>query len=287
MENTNLKITTTQEGSGPAIVNGQTAYSWGNHASAGYVTSASIQNGQTYTAGSGLSLNSSNQFNVNIVNNLTTNSSEFVLSASQGVVLKTGIDSVISGSSLKVTDADWILITYDWSTFDGVDLDTQAYFYGAAAGSSTKLAITDGANYLGYGGGGYTITSNYSIDGGATSTPYGVGQFGGDVTQPSTGVEHVLINLKGMRNDTTRKTFKIDFKAKWYNTMYDGNVVLTFKKIIGPGDPTKTGSLWYPNSNQYFSTERAIIKGVTTGSHIDIASLIIDVNKNLIMFAQT
>lgn len=290
--NVGTSAETIAAGDDSRIINGQIAYTWGDHSTMGYLTAATVQSGQTYTAGTGLSLSNSNQFSVNIVNNLTTDNSSYVLSAAQGKVLKSGIDGMISGSSLKMDDSDWLLITYDWSAFDGTDLDTRASFYGAQANSNTKLALTNGALYLGYGGGGNTIESTAT-----PSTPYNVGQFGGDVVSPSTGTEHVLINLKGMRTDTTYKTFKVDIEAKWWMssvTGYDSNVVVSIRKIIGPGNPNFDSLLkrWSPNPNQYLSVERAVIKKVTDfqnssgGSFTDICTLVFDVNKNIIMFAE-
>jgi hypothetical protein len=122
---------TVAQGNDSRIINGQTAYGWGDHASAGYALNSALSNyvptSRNITAGNGLTgggaLSSNRTLTLGTPSNITTSSTNSVTSTSHTHNLVMG-----SGSGL---DADML---------DGLHYDDIAY-----------------GKYLGYGGTSYCV----------------------------------------------------------------------------------------------------------------------------------
>jgi hypothetical protein len=113
------------------------------------------------------------------------------------------------GQSATVFDADWIMVTYEFT--DGADLDTRTRIAVPNIGQDTQ------AEYLGWS---YlkafapsVAYSNPNVDPTAHTICWG-----GDNT--GTGYESVLVNIAKFKLDNPTATeFIVDLRAFWYNTV--------------------------------------------------------------------
>jgi len=137
--------------SGGNSTNWNTAYGWGNHASAGYLTSYTDTN-TTYTAGTGMSL-AGTTFNCTVVNTdtNTTYTAGSGLSLTGTVFANTApnvVQTTVSGNAGSAT------VLQTARTIAGVS------FNGSANISLNNNAITNGAGYITSGGRAYPRRSD-------------------------------------------------------------------------------------------------------------------------------
>jgi hypothetical protein len=141
------------------------------------------------------------------------------------------------GESTFYFDADYIMLTYEFT--DGVDLDTKTLLskYTTSTGSvvSPVPGQTTPADYLGFAVNGNSVTDF------PESVPVPILTWGGD--NKGTGFESVLINVKQFRlNYPTAISFVIDARCLWFRPNEKGiNPVIIAAKLWKGGEPVQNG----------------------------------------------
>lgn len=132
------------------------------------------------------------------------------------------------GESNFVFDADWIMVTYEFT--DGKDLDTRSRIVTPNIGQTTQSDMI-----------GWAVESKWPD----TSSPIIV--WGGD--NLNTGFESILINMSQFKTSYPNSTSLVaDFRCFWFTTVGTNNVVAECTLWQG-GTPSKaTGAFVWTNS---------------------------------------
>lgn len=105
------------------------------------------------------------------------------------------------------SDFDYLVVYYSWDEKNGIDLDT-------------RTSLTNPPRNIEVGWDKSSSDSTYLV-------------WAGDNTSQG-GSESVLINLKDIKTDFPQSNkISILLKAFWYNTILDGNFVLSYKSFKG------------------------------------------------------
>lgn len=105
------------------------------------------------------------------------------------------------------SDFDYLVVYYSWNEKNGIDLDT-------------RTSLTNPPRNIEVGWDKSSSDSTYLV-------------WAGDNTSQG-GSESVLINLKDIKTDFPQSNkISILLKAFWYNTILDGNFVLSYKSFKG------------------------------------------------------
>ena len=141
-----------------------------------------------------------------------------------------------SGGDVSVsTDFDYLVIYYSWNERNGIDLDT-------------RTSLTNPPR-------------NIEVGWDRSNTDLTYLEWAGDNTTQS-GSESVLINLKDIKTDFPNSNkISIMLKAFWYNTLLDGNFVLSYKSF--------KGGTMSPNGYSYENTGGVIVDSFSSGCYTD------------------
>jgi hypothetical protein len=127
------------------------------------------------------------------------------------------------GTSIFTFDADYMMLTYEFT--DGDDLDTRTRIVTPFVGQDTPI------EYI-----GWSYKSQWPMSG----TPYLT--WGGDNT--GTGFESVLVNLNVFKTAYPSSTeLVMDLRGFWFGTVGNNNVNVAATLWKG-GTPTKSGFVW-------------------------------------------
>ena len=167
------------------------------------------------TGGFSSSLNSMNASSTYYVRAYATNS------------VGTSYGSVIGFTTAAVSAAniDYLILTYEWSTTDGTDLDTKSEMLNSSYSDLDNIGI------------GWVSPLSVAI---STSARDSVLMWGGDNTL--SGQETVLLNVKKYKTLTgTPNETKVDLYASWYEAKVSGNCRIKIDGYSG-GVISKTGT---------------------------------------------
>jgi len=152
-----------------------------------------------------------------------------------GAVSNTGTITVHVASTTVVFDADYLVLTYNFT--DGMDLDTRSRIVTPDVGQNAV------ADCLGWG-----VRASYpSAGGGLTEIPSdALIDFAGDNT--GTGLESILINIQNIIADNPGEdTIVVDCRAFWYNTV--GTNPVSLKAVFYKGGTMIKGSPSFTYNN--------------------------------------
>lgn len=150
-------------------------------------------------------------------------------------------------TSIKITNADYIVLRYNWTSNDGKDLDTATRFVSSGVSGLDGNAV------------GWYLNSNV----------LNILKYGGDNT--SSGDETVLIDLSVLKSKSgLNEQSTIQLYSNWYNQStcvygWPGNILIELKAYVG-GTMSQSGFQWVNSGGTLIQTNYITKKVTTCGS---------------------
>ena len=235
---------------------------------------------------------------INVIDNLTSNSVNEALSANQGRVLARQIKNLSDTQLFNVTDFDFMVIKYKWTTFSGEVLitETKMNYYTPGGSSLVKRELVDDNNNEYRMGILHTNVLKYDD---VVLAKWTADTFQNHNTVTNyPGEESILIYFNRLRDSMNgAKLFDFIFNANWQEDAErgDGFIIMQIETFKGGNDMQQINYDFVPlegtekiSSQAFYVSTPLVSRNYHSGYSFEygyeLARLQLDLDRNLLLF---